>query len=699
MANLNSNLKEIKGIGEKTSMILKKLGLSTVSDLLFYFPFRYEQYENVTEISNLKIGENVKVQGEIELIEGRRGRKRRMHLTEALINDGRETLKVIWFNQPYLSKTLKVGDCLSLSGKISDNYGQLTMVSPEYERIKIGEELINKTRANEKEADEKNASEKSVAANLVPIYHLTEGHLTQKLLRTTIKKVLPLGSGLKEWLPKDIIKELKLIPLQEALNLIHFPKDEKEIKRAKQRLAFSNLFLRQLKSQSIKKILKRKNAPKINFQEEETRNFVNSLPFKLTDGQKKSAWEILKDLNKDQPMSRLLEGDVGSGKTLVAVIAMLNTALNAKKAALMVPSEILASQHFKTISKLLEAYNFKIALKTRSYKIGNSEEADLVIGTQTLIQEKSVLKNLGLVIVDEQHRFGVNQRKKIIDLNKEENSSPHFLSLTATPIPRSMSLAIYGDLDLSLIDELPLGRKKTKTKVCKENEREKIYDFIKKEIKNGRQAFFVYPLIKASDKISFKSAQEEYEKISGDDFKGFKVALIHGKLKKDEKEKIMANFATKKIDILMATTVIEVGIDIPNATIILIEGADRFGLAQLHQLRGRVNRSDLESYCFLFPSKDEIKNEKTIERLESLEKYSRGLDLAKIDLSLRGGGEVFGSYQSGFFDLSVLALFDLETIKKSRDFAYKILEEDEDLKNYPLLKAKLGALDRDFHLE
>ncbi len=689
MANLNSNLKEIKGIGEKTSVILKKLGLSTVSDLLFYFPFRYEQYENVREISDLKIGENVKVQGEIELIEGRRGRRRKMYLTEALINDGRETLKVIWFNQPYLAKSLKVGDRLSLSGKISDSYGQLTMVSPEYERVKSGEELIGEIKTKEK----------STPTNLVPIYHLTEGHLSQKLLRTTIKKILPLGSGLKEWLPKDIIKELKLIPLQEALNLIHFPKNEKEIKEAKQRLAFSNLFLRQLKSQSIKKILKSKNAPKIIFQEKETRNFVNSLPFKLTDGQKKSAWEILKDLDKNQPMSRLLEGDVGSGKTLVAVIAMLNTALNTKKAALMVPSEILAAQHFKTISKLLEAYNFKIALKTRSYKIGNPEEADLVIGTQTLIQEKSVLKNLGLVIVDEQHRFGVNQRKKIIDLNKEGNSSPHFLSLTATPIPRSMSLAIYGDLDLSLIDELPLGRKKTKTKVCKENEREKIYDFIKKEIKNGRQAFFVYPLIKASDKISFKSAQEEYEKIAAADFKEFKVALIHGKLKKDEKEKIMADFATKKIDILMATTVIEVGIDIPNATIILIEGADRFGLAQLHQLRGRVNRSDLESYCFLFPSKDEIKNEKTLERLKSLEKYSRGLDLAKIDLSLRGGGEIFGSYQSGFFDLSVLALFDLETIKKSRDFAYKILKEDENLKNYPLLKAKLGALDRDFHLE
>ncbi len=398
-------------------------------------------------------------------------------------------------------------------------------------------------------------------------------------------------------------------------------------------------------------------------------------------------------------MSRLLEGDVGSGKTLVAILAILNTALNQKKSALMVPSEILALQHYKTISALFEKLKIKIALETRSYKLGDFKKADVIIGTQTLIQEKSALENLGLVIVDEQHRFGVNQRKRIIDLNKKDNLSPHFLSLSATPIPRSLSLAIYGDLDLSLIDTLPEGRKITKTKVCKEEEREKVYDFIKKEVRGGRQAFFVYPLISSSDKIALKSAKEEYEKISQEEFSDFKVSLIHGKLKKEEKEKIMKSFSEGEVDILIATTVVEVGIDVPNATIILIEGAERFGLAQLHQLRGRVNRSDSDSYCFLFTSRDDIKNDKTLERLKSLEKYHRGLDLAKIDLSLRGGGEVFGFYQSGFFDLSALALFELETIKKSRDFAYKILEEDESLSRYPLLKAKLGALDKDFHLE
>ena len=686
MANLNSTLKEINGVGEKTGTILKKLGLNTVSDLLFYLPFRYETYNENTKIDDLKAGENVKIKGEIELIKSRRAKHRKMWLTEAIINNGQENLKIIWFNQPFLAKTLKVGDRLILSGKINESQGQITMVSPEYERI---------TQFQESESIKKDTKDNS----LVPIYHLTEGKLSQKQLRTIIKRVLPLVQNITEWLPEEIIKNLKLIPLNKALMMIHEPKTEEEIKIAKQRLAFSGLFLRQLKSQIIKNALKTKTAINIDFKEKETRDFVNSLPFKLTTDQKKSAWEILKDLNKSRPMSRLLEGDVGSGKTLVAAIAMLNVSLNKKRSALMVPSEILASQHFQTISKLFKDLPINIALKTRSYKQGDFKKADIIIGTQTLIQEKNILDNLALAIIDEQHRFGVNQRKKIIDLNKSNNISPHFLSLSATPIPRSLSLAIYGDLDLSLINELPPGRKATKTKVLTEKAREKTYTFIKDQIKSGRQAFFVYPLISNSDKLAFKSVKDEYDKVSQVDFKDFKVALIHGKLKKEEKEKIMNEFSKGKIDILMATTVIEVGIDIPNATIILIEGADRFGLAQLHQLRGRVNRSDKESFCFLFTSKDNIDNEKTLSRLKALEEHSHGLELAKIDLSLRGDGEIFGSYQSGFFDLSAIALFNYETIKASADLTTKLLAKNQTLKDYPLLRAKLSGLNEDFHLE
>lgn len=678
MANLNSSLNSITGVGEKTGSLLKKLGLSTVSDLLFYFPFRYEDYGSQRDIKGLEIGEMVKVEGIIELIENRKAKNRKLWITEAMLSDGDESLKIIWFNQPFLAKNIKIGDKLTLSGKIAENYGQLVMTSPEYEKV------------------QSDLHQKDSAA-LTPVYSLTEGKLSQKQFRNIIKKILSFASDLKEWLPQEISQELNLIPLSEAILKIHFPQSQEEILQAKKRLAFSNLFLRQLKSQSIKQALKDKSAPGIIFQQEETKKFISSLNFKLTDAQKKSAWEILKDLAEEHPMSRLLEGDVGSGKTIVAAIAMLNVALNKKRAALMAPSEILAYQHFQTISKLFNKLNIKVALKTRSYKLEDANKADIIIGTQALIQSQSVLKNLALVIVDEQHRFGVNQRKKIIDLNKEANLSPHFLSLSATPIPRSLSLAIYGDLDLSILDELPPGRKKTQTRVVKEDDRQKAYNFIKEKIKQGRQAFFVYPLISSSEKISFKSVQEEYENISKQDFSEFKVALIHGKLKKQEKEKIMTDFSLGKTDILMATSVIEVGIDIPNATVIMIEGADRFGLAQLHQLRGRVNRSDLESFCFLFPSKENIKNEKTKSRLKALEDHYQGLELAKIDLKLRGGGEAFGSLQSGWSDLSALSLFDYEVIKKSRDLAIKILKAG--LKNYPIIQRKLTGFNEDLHLE
>lgn len=685
MPSLNSNLQELAGVGEKTSKLLKKLGLNTVLDLIFYLPFRYQEYKESDSLAELETGENVKIEGELVLIKGRRGKRKGLWITEAIISNGIEDLKVIWFNQPYISKTLKPGDRLVLSGKIGASYGQPTMMSPEYERINP-QTQTRKEGAKSKE-------------DFQPVYRLTEGHLSQKKLRQMIKKVIPLSSSIPEWLPSEINEKLNLIPLNEALIKIHFPENESDILEAKRRLAFSNLFLRQLKSQSIKSSLKKRNAPPIEFKEKETQDFVNSLPFKLTNDQKKTAWEILKDLEKNKAMSRLLEGDVGSGKTLVVAIAMLNTALNKKKAALMVPSEILASQHFKTISKLLENYDISVALKTRSYKINDYKKADIIIGTQSLIQNKANIKNLGLVVVDEQHRFGVNQRKKIIDLNKDKDDLPHFLSLSATPIPRSLSLALYGDLDFSLINELPVGRKVTTTKVLKEKDRDSCYDFIKEKIDLGQQAFFVYPLVSASDKMSLKSVKEEYDNIANDIFRDYKVGLIHGKIKKDEKEKIMNDFADKKIDILMATTVIEVGINVPNATLILIEGAERFGLSQLHQLRGRVNRSDKESFCFLFPSKDDLKNEKTLERLKALEDNHKGIDLAKIDLDLRGSGEVFGSIQSGFLDLGALSLFSLETIKRSQKFAQKIIEDDEYLDKHPVIKDKLKNLDRDFHLE
>lgn len=626
------------------------------------------------------------ITGEIELIQGKKSFKRKLFIVEALINDGEKTIKVIWFNQPFLTKSLKVGDKISLAGKVTESYGQLSMVSPEYERMsgfatssKVNTELIH-------------------TQGLVPIYHLSEG-ITQKQIRYFIKSIVGLADKLPEWLPEKSRKNLGLISLSEAIKKIHSPKSQADIEKAQQRLAFSELFLRQIRSQIIKQDLAKRRAPKISFQEEETRKFVSSLPFKLTGAQKKAAWEILRDIEKGRPMSRLLEGDVGSGKTAVAALALFSTAINGKKSALMVPSEILAKQHFKTITKLFKSYDFEIALRTKSYKEGDINKASIVIGTQALIQDKIGFNDFSLVIVDEQHRFGVNQRKKILDMNRKEEISPHFLSLTATPIPRSLSLAIYGDLDLSIIDEMPPGRKETVTKIVKEEYREAAYDFIKDKLKKGRQAFFVYPLIDESDKAAFKSVKVEYEKMAHDSFRDFKVAFIHGKLKKDEKEKIMRDFSDGKTDILLATSVIEVGIDIPNATIIAIEGADHFGLAQLHQFRGRVNRSDKQSFCFLFLSKENISNKKTIERLEALTKYKDGLSLAKVDLKLRGAGEIFGSIQSGFSEMSLASLFDYEIIKKAQDEAEEIVKLDPELKNHQIIKLKLGEFEKDFHLE
>ncbi len=685
MVRINSNIQEIEGVGEKTARVLKKLGLNTVLDLLFYIPFRYEYYNLASEVDNVEVGQNIQVVGKIDLIKSRRARYRKMWLTEAIIDTGNDNLKVIWFNQPYLVKSLFVGQKIKLSGKITENNGQLIMSSPEYEKIAEDEATIGGDRGDN--------------SNLVPIYHLTESHLSQKQLRKIIYSVLPLSQKIKEWLPENIIKELSLNNLSQAIYKIHRPENEMDISSAKKRLGFSHLFLQQIKFQLIKQNLKNKSADVIEFREKETKDFVNSLSFSLTNDQKKSAWEILKDLEKKEPMSRLLEGDVGSGKTLVVALAVLNVAMNQKKSAIMVPSEILAHQHYKTLSKLFEKYNFNICLKTRSYKIGDIKKADIIIGTHSLIADKLNLEEISFIAVDEQHRFGVNQRKKIIDKNRDKNRSPHFLSLTATPIPRSLSLAIYGDLDLSIINEMPAGRKKTITKVVSEKDKDKMYDFVKEKIKEGRQIFIVYPLISESNKLELKSAEEEYKKLSSTEFKDYNVKLIHGKMKKAEKEASMKDFASGKIDILIATTVVEVGIDIPNATVMIIEGVDRFGLSQLHQLRGRINRSNLDSYCFLVPSKENIKNEKTLTRLKALEKYHKGLDLAKVDLETRGSGEIFGIEQSGFFSLNILSLFNSNYLKKSRDLAAQIIAKDKNLLNYPELRNKIGDFKENYHLE
>lgn len=686
---LSVPLPALNRVGKSTAQSLKKLGLETVQDLLFYFPFRYDDFSQATPIDQAEAGRNISVTGTIELIQNKRSSRQKRQLTEAIISDDSGLIKVIWFNQPFITQNLKPGDRVSLAGKTAESYGQLTMVSPQYEKITSGG-LIH-------------------TQGLVPVYHLSS-EITQKQLRFLIKQALAAVDKLEEWLPKKILEELELISLTEAIKQAHFPESLEQAQAARKRLGFGELFIRQLRSQALKYQLKNKKAPKVEFQEIFTRSFVQSLPFTLTPGQKQAAWEILQDINRPTPMSRLLEGDVGSGKTVVAAMALLNTAINKYQGALMAPTEILATQHYYNLLKLLGKANVKIALLSGNQAEANFDlpkgknnrreliinEAEIIVGTQALIQNYNIPK-LALVVVDEQHRFGVKQRQKL--QQSGGGLWPHFLSMTATPIPRSLALSIYGDLDLSLIKELPKDRKKIITKIIAEEERDKAYAFARKQIESGRQAFIICPLVEESDKLGVKSATTEYRRLQREIFPDLEIGLIHGKLKSADKEKVMKAFADGETKILVATAVVEVGVDIPNASLMIIEGAERFGLAQLHQFRGRVGRGEHQSYCLLLTSREQ-QSPKTAERLQALSKYHDGLSLAQIDLKLRGAGDLYGLVQSGFPELKIASLFDYEMIKKAQIIAADIIKSDPELEKYPALKAQLAnTSDTEAHLE
>ena len=680
MVNLDSPITDLYRAGKTAALLLKKLGLDTIQDLLFYLPFRYEDFSQSSNIADLTPGASINIRGEIELISNKKSPRRRLNITEALIADESGAIKAIWFNQPFLTKSFHVGDRVSLAGRVTESNGQISLVSPIMEK-NTSHELIH-------------------TAGLVPNYHLTAG-LSQKQLRFYIKKALPLADKVADWLPSDARHRLRLIGLSESLKKVHFPKNQTEIEESQKRLAFTELFIRQIKSQIIKRELNSRLATPLPFQEAETKKFVASLPFLLTDTQKKAAWEILQNISRPTPMNRLLAGDVGSGKTVVAVMAILNAVKNGRQAALMAPTEVLARQHYQTVSRLLAKHEVKISLLTRSTKKKERQEAeaaDVVIGTQAIIQEKVSLPNLALAIVDEQHRFGVRQRKKILALKSDKYSAPHFLSLTATPIPRSLALAIYGDLNISIISEKPKGRQEIITKIVPENRRQEAYDFIRKKIIGGEQAFVVCPLIEASDKLGVRSAKEELDRLKSRIFPELAIGWLHGKMKSLEKEKIMQDFLDNKTQILVSTSVIEVGIDVPNATLMLIEGAERFGLAQLHQFRGRVGRGERQSFCFLFTTQ-EANDQKSLTRLEALTKHQEGLALAKIDLKLRGAGELYGVSQSGFPELQAASLFNYEQIKQAQNEAAQLITADPELSGHPLIKAMLEKWETETHLE
>lgn len=646
--NFESPVSSLPNIASVYKNRLSKLNIFTLRDLFYYFPFRYDDLSNKKTISELQVGEIATVQASLWQIARIRSNFGKV-LIKATVNDGNSSLDVIWFNQIYLLSTLKPNQLINLSGKVGFFGKKLTLINPKYEIIKSGAPIHTE--------------------RLVPVYPETAG-VTSKWLRTRIHELLNLKDfETKELLPEKIMKAEKFPSLRESLQAIHFPTSLEAVASARKRFAFEELLLLHLRNIQLKKG-KAKKISSISLRIEPTlvEKYEKSLPFDLTDSQKKAVEEILGDLVKQKPMNRLLQGEVGSGKTVVSSFAMLTTLANNYQVAFMAPTEILANQHFDTIKSFL-GNKYKIELVTSSSKL-KSTTFDVLVGTHALLNKTTALARLGLIIVDEQQRFGVVQR----GLLREKGTLPHFLTMTATPIPRTLALTIYGELDISVLDKLPLGRKKIRTYLVPRQKRDGAYDFVKKEITKGGQVYVVCPFIEPSETlVSVKSAKEEFSRLQNEVFTDQKLELLHGKMSAKEKTAALENFRAGKIDVLVSTPVIEVGIDIPNVSVIIIEGSERFGLSSLHQLRGRVGRGTRESFCLLFTEKLSPSVE---QRLKLLEKYDNGLELAEMDLKTRGSGDIFGTMQHGELGLNVASSADLNLIIETKKQAEMLKSED-----------------------
>src|SRR3989338_3930655 len=905
MIELSTLIDQIRKIGLAYQKKLKKLGISTLQDLLYYFPARYDDFSEIVPIKKAKLGYTVCVQGRILEIESTRTFKKFMSVTEALIEDETGTIKATWFNQPYLAKSLKEDDLVCLAGKVSLGKDGIYLNNPVHERVADFEDINSLTHTG----------------RIVPVYSETRG-LTSRWLRYVIKPLISIFQNkLPEVLPQELIKKQRLLDIKQAIKQVHFPDSFDLADAAKARFSFEELLLLQLFVMKEKIKMQKIKAPACIMDVELMKEFTNSLPFTLTDSQRQCIYQILKDLEKDMPMSRLLEGDVGSGKTVVATMAALNViksgysasakasaydkssarqagplrqssseASETKQVAFMAPTEILTKQHFKNVIKMLENFNVSVGILTgKEAKIFRNKEEfsvkketlaedlkngqiDIVIGTHSLIQKGIEFKNLALVVVDEQHRFGDDQRAALSRGNNAEQTqnnsesgtllyedlsykirqflfnvkkelgpghkeivyqkaleeefknahipfskekqipilyhnkkvgiyvpdfiidekiivelkalsflgstekkqiwnylkgseyklailvnfgpkelqidrviydlardsafvphssafAPHLLSMTATPIPRTLALTVYGDLDLSLIKEMPKNRKKIKTQIVNPSERRDAYEFIREEVKEGKGVFVICPKIESKPpaspderarrggknledtQVSFvpinynfaslltqeiKAVKEEYEKLSKEIFPELNIAMLHGKMKPKEKEETMINFRDGKIDILISTSVIEVGVDVPRATVMMIEGAERFGLSQLHQFRGRVGRSDMQSYCFLFTTSPDQLNRR---RLKALVESNNGFELAQKDLEIRGPGSLYGTQQWGIPDMAMQGLSNIFLVEKPRAAAKELLEKDPELKNYPELKERLKQFQTKIHFE
>ena len=642
--DLTTPIQKVPNIGFFYSKKLKKLGIATVEDLVSHYPFRYENFGAPYKIEGINPGSLASAVGQILQIRNIRTRYGK-NLTLATVNDGTSSIEVVWFNQPFLTKSIKQGSRVGLAGKVALFSNHRTFINPEYE-ILYTKTLTNTTHTQ----------------GLMPIYPETLG-VSSKWLRTKIKFILPtIIPKIAESMPAESLRRNKLVPKKQAVWQIHFPKSAAQIQPARKRLAFEEILITQLKALRRKEIWQgRLKGTKLNIQQEKVISIISNLPFYLTSSQNKVLKEILADLSRERPMNRLLQGDVGSGKTVVAAIAAYVAFLNGYQSCLMAPTEILAMQHFNTMKGILSPLGVGVSLRTSSIK--RREAFDILIGTHALITKTVQFKNLALVVIDEQHRFGVTQRAEL----RVKGLTPHVLTMTATPIPRSLALTFYGDLELSTLDELPKNRKKVKTFVVPPKKRNGTYQFIRKNILAGKQAYIVCPLIEPSETLaSAKAAKEEYEYLRKEIFPDLSLGLLHGRLKSKEKEETLTSFRDNRLNILVSTPVVEVGIDIPNAVIMMIEAAERFGLASLHQLRGRVGRGDEQSFCFLFT---ESGSKNGVARLTAMEKHHLGLELAELDLKIRGPGQIYGTAQSGVPNFKIASISDLPLIKSAREEA------------------------------
>ena len=675
-AALDAKLTVLQGVGPRSAESLAKLGMTTLGDMLYYFPRRYDDYSQLKPIKDLLYGEQVTVIGTIQSVHSRPIRGGKATIIEVIISDTTGGLRLSYFNQPWLANRFKQNDAISVSGKIDQFLGRLVMNSPDWEPVDA--ENLHTNR-------------------IVPVYSLTE-RITQKWLRNQMKQVVTYWApSVADALPESVRASASLMPLGEALLQVHFPDSQEKLEAARERLAFDEIFYLQTGVLRQRRDWKSVEAKRFSIADDWLDARLAGLPFTLTSVQGKAIADIRTDLASGKPMNRLLQGDVGSGKTVVAAVAAAMITSNNAQVAIMAPTSILAEQHYQSFVNLL-----KDVLKPEEIRllVGDTPEAEkeeirdglanntikIVIGTHAVIEGPVQFADLQFAVIDEQHRFGVEQRAEL----RSKGTNPHLLVMTATPIPRSLALTLYGDLDLSIMDEMPAGRQPVNTFVLRPQERERAFTLLRGQLGDGKQAFIIYPLIEESEKIDARAAVDDYETLSKEVFPNQKLGLLHGKMRPGEKDETMLKFRDRQFDILVSTTVVEVGVDVPNATVMLIEGADRFGLAQLHQLRGRVGRGSDQSYCLLIPThEDKTENE----RLQAMAESTDGFFLAEKDLQIRGPGEFLGTRQSGYASsLRMASITDVKLIEKARMQAQNLFDKDPDLSqsDHALLAETLG---------